>query len=138
MKIYRQGDSFIAPRGSYFDGNVRVPGNFIVPPETHIWGRLDVNGTLELGPMSTVGGDVTCERAVIGNKVRIKGRLDVIEDVVLCDDAKVATVRAGGDITLRPGVKVGEVSSDETIYVVGKIQSGRLTGRNVKVLGNGH
>jgi len=138
MKIYRQGDSFIAPRGSYFDGNVRVPGNFIVPPETHIWGRLDVNGTLELGPMSTVGGDVTCERAVIGNKVRIKGTLDVIEDVVLCDDVKVAAVRAGGDITLRPGVKVGEVSSDETIYVVGKIESGRLTGRNVKVLGNGH
>jgi cytoskeletal protein CcmA (bactofilin family) len=137
MKVYRQGDSFIAPTGSFFDGNVKIPGNFIVAPDTHFWGRLDVDGTLELGPRSTIGGDVTCDNAIIGTGVRIKGLLNVIENVTVCDEARIRSLHAGGDITLRPGVQVGDVSSDETIFVCGKIKSGKLTGRNVKVVGNG-
>lgn len=31
MKIYRHGDTYIAPRGSFFDGNVKIDGNFIAP-----------------------------------------------------------------------------------------------------------
>lgn len=137
MKVYRHGDSFIAPAGSFFDGNVKIPGNFIVAAGTHFWGRLDVGGTLELGPRSTVGGDVTCENAIIGSQVRIKGSLSVLENVTVCDEARIRCLHAGGDITLRPGVHVGAVSSDETIYVCGKIKSGKLTGRNVRVIGNG-
>ena len=137
MKVYRQGDSFIAPKGSFFDGNVKIPGDFIVAPDTHFWGRLDVGGCLELGPRSTVGGNITCKKAIIGNQVRIKGSLDVIEDVTVCDEARIRSLHAGGDITLRPGVQVGDVSSDETIFVYGKIKSGKLTGRNVKAVGNG-
>jgi len=137
MKVYRQGDSFIAPKGSFFDGNVQIPGDFIVGPDTHFWGRLDVGGALELGPRSTVRGDITCDNAIIGNKVRINGSLKVIENVTVCDEARIRILHAGGDITLRPGVQVGDVSSEETIFVYGKIKSGKLTGRNVKVVGNG-
>ncbi len=137
MKVYRHGDSFIAPAGSFFDGNVKIPGNFIVAPDTHFWGRLDVGGTLELGPRSTVGGDVTCENAIIGSQVRIKGSLNVLENVTVCDGARIHSLHAGKDIILRPGVQVGTVSSNETIYVYGIIKSGKLTGRNVKVIGNG-
>ncbi|KAF1078813.1 polymer-forming cytoskeletal protein [Methanogenium sp. MK-MG] len=137
MKVYRQGDNFIAPKGSFFDGNVKISGNFIVASDTHFWGHLDVDGTLELGPRSTVGGDITCRNAVIGNQVRIKGLLSVAENVTVCDGAHIRSLHAGGDITLRQGVQVGDVSSNETIFVCGKIKSGKLTGRNVKVVGNG-
>jgi predicted acyltransferase (DUF342 family) len=136
MKVYRNGETYIAPKGAFFDGNVKIDGNFIVPAETHIWGRLVVNGQLELGPYSTVGDDIQCSRAVIGKGARIKGTLEALEDVTICDDVRLRAVRAGGNIILRPGVKVGDVHSDETIFVFGKIKSGRLTGRNVKVLGN--
>lgn len=136
MKIYRHGDNYIAPKGAYFEGNVRICGNLILPAETHVWGRLDVDGNLELGPNSTVGGNVTCGSAVIGNGVKIKGSLEVLEDITVCDKARIASLKAGGNIILRPGVVVGDVSSDETIFVYGKIKSGKLTGRNVKVLGN--
>jgi len=47
MKLYRDGDTFIAPKGSYFEGNVKINGNFIVPPCTHFWGHLAVDGNLE-------------------------------------------------------------------------------------------
>jgi predicted acyltransferase (DUF342 family) len=136
MKVYRQGDTYIAPKGSFFDGNVKIDGNFIVPPETHIWGNLTVCGCLELGPRSTVGGAVETKSAVIGNGVQIKGPLTVLESVVVCDDARIKSVEAGGDITLRQGVEVGAVKSGETIFVYGKIKSESLIGRAVKVYGN--
>ncbi|RXE55140.1 cell shape determination protein CcmA [Methanoculleus taiwanensis] len=135
MKIYRHGDTYIAPKGSFFDGNVRIDGNFIVPPETHFWGNLIVTGSLELGPLSTVGGRVESKRVVIGHDTKIKGAVVVAEDATVCDNARLSAIRAGGNIILRPGIVVGDVSSDETIYVYGKIASERLVGRAVKVYG---
>ncbi|MGC9435666.1 MAG: polymer-forming cytoskeletal protein [Methanomicrobiales archaeon] len=135
MKIVQYGDTYIAPPGSFFDGNVRIDGNLILPPETHIWGRLVVGGRLEMGPGSTVGNDVECDRAVIGDHVRIKGTLTAAAGVTVCDHARIRAIRAGGDIILRDGVQAGDVHSDQTIYVYGKVASDRLIGRNVKVHG---
>ena len=93
-----------------------------------------VAGKLELGARSTVGEDVSCKSAIIGSHTRIKGLLHAVESLIVCDNAKVRSIHAGGDVILRPGVQVGEVQCEETIFVYGKIKSGRLIGRNVKVL----
>ncbi|MFY9195642.1 MAG: polymer-forming cytoskeletal protein [Methanoculleus sp.] len=135
MKIYRHGDTYIAPRGSFFDGNVKIDGNFIAPPDTHIWGNIVVAGCLELGPYSTVGGYVEAKRVIIGHDVRVRGPLNVLETAIICDNADLHSIHAGGNITLRPGVRVGDVNSKETIFVYGKVSSDRLFGRAVKVYG---
>ena len=135
MKVYRHGNTYIAPKGSFFDGNVKIDGNFIAPPETHIWGNIVVAGCLELGPYSTVGGYVEAESIVIGHDARIKGPLRVLETATICDNACLHSVQAGGNIIIRPGVRVGDVNSAETIYVYGKVTSERLFGRAVKVYG---
>ena len=135
MKVYRHGNTYIAPKGSFFDGNVKIDGNFITPPETHIWGNIVVAGCLELGPYSTVGGYVEAESIVIGHDARIKGPLRVLETATICDNACLHSVQAGGNIIIRPGVRVGDVNSAETIYVYGKVTSERLFGRAVKVYG---
>lgn len=136
MKVYQRGDTFIAPRGSFFDGNVRIEGHFIAPPDTHFWGRLEVAGRLELGADSTVGAGVVAQSAIIGPRVKIQGPLIVLENAVVSDGSCVHSIQAGGSVLLRPGVIVGDVRSDETITVYGKIESGNLLGRNVKVFGN--
>ena len=87
MKVYRHGNTYIAPRGSFFDGNVKIDGNFIAPPETHIWGNMVVAGCLELGPYSTVGGYVEAESIVIGHDAKIKGPLRIQKDATVCDNA---------------------------------------------------
>jgi cytoskeletal protein CcmA (bactofilin family) len=133
MKIYRHGDTYIAPRGSFFDGNVKIDGNFIAPPETHIWGNVKVAGRLELGPYSTVGGFVEAGTIIIGHDVKVKGPVHVLETATICDNARLHSVHAGGDIVLRPGVEIGDVNSQETIFVYGKVKSERLIGRAVKV-----
>jgi cytoskeletal protein CcmA (bactofilin family) len=135
MKIYRHGDTYIAPKGSFFDGNVKIDGNFIAPPETHIWGDLIVEGSLELGPLSTVGGKIASKSVVVGHDAKVKGAVVVEENATVCDNARLHSIKAGGDITLRPGVVVGDVQSSETIYVYGKIKSESLVGRAVKVYG---
>ena len=134
MKIYRDGDTFIAPKGSYFEGNVKINGDFIVPSDTHFWGHLAVDGSLELGPRSSVKYKVTCRNAVIGSDVSIGGDVNVQGDITVCDNAKMPHINAGGDVILRPGVETGDVHSKGTIYIFGKIKSGKLLGRQVKVL----
>ena len=43
---------------------------------------------------------------------------------------------AGHKVILRTGVHVGDVTSEDTIIVHGKIKSGKLTGKNMKVIGD--
>ncbi len=135
MKVYRYNDTCIVPRGTWFEGNVRIEGDLLVPRDTHFWGRLLVEGDLTLGPCSTVAAGVWCANAIIGNGVRIRGPLVAVGDVMVCDGAAIGMIRATRDIRLRPGVRVGDVVSGRTILVQGKIDSGRLLGRTVKVVG---
>jgi predicted acyltransferase (DUF342 family) len=134
--VIQKGDTFFAEKGAYFEGNVKIDGNFIVPERTHFWGRLFVTGTLELGPRSSVALDVNCWNAVIGSQSRIKGPIVAHGDVTILDNAVVQSVNAGGKVILRTGVHVGDVTSNDTIIVHGRIKSGKLIGKNMKVLGN--
>jgi predicted acyltransferase (DUF342 family) len=135
-KVIRAGSTYFAPKGSYYEGNVRIDGDFVVPAHTHFWGRLVVTGRLELGPYSSVALDVACESAIIGSRTRIKGPLVASGDVTLLDHAAVHSVKAGGNVIIRPGVRVGDVTSSGTIFVHGRIKSGKLIGKNMKILGN--
>jgi predicted acyltransferase (DUF342 family) len=134
--VIRQGDTFFAQKGAYFDGNVKIDGNFIVPAHTHFWGRLDVTGRLELGPRSSVALGITCKSAIIGSSVRVKGPIVAQEDVTILDNAAVHSVQAGGKVTLRTGVRVGDVTAQDALIIHGKIKSGKLIGKSVKVLGD--
>ncbi len=136
VTLIRQGDTFYAQSGSYFDGNVKIDGNFVVPPRTHFWGRLAVAGRLELGPRSTVALGITCGSAIIGSSARIKGPVVAEGDVTILDNAAVHEIRAGGNVTLRTGVRVGDVSAGEALVIHGKIRSKKLVGKTVKVLGD--
>jgi predicted acyltransferase (DUF342 family) len=130
------GNTYFAPKGSYYEGNVKVDGDFIVPARTHFWGRLVVAGRLELGARSSVALDVACGSAIIGSQSRIKGPLVATGDVTILDHSLVHSIQAGGKVILRPDVRVGDVTSGDTIIVHGKIKSGKLIGKNMKVLGN--
>ncbi|MFA5416536.1 MAG: polymer-forming cytoskeletal protein [Methanoregula sp.] len=134
--IISQGTTFFAPKGSYYEGNVKINGDFVVPPRTHFWGRLVVAGNLELGARSSVALDVNCKSAIIGSQVRIKGPLIATGDVTLLDHAFVFSVKTEGKVILRPGVHVGDVTTSDAIIVHGRIKSGKLTGKTMKVLGN--
>ncbi|MDD1689413.1 MAG: polymer-forming cytoskeletal protein [Methanoregula sp.] len=134
--LIRKGNTYFAQKGSYFEGNVKVDGDFVVPPHTHFWGRLMVSGNLELGPRSSVALEIDCGNAVIGSQCRVKGPITARGDVTILDHASVHSVKAGGKVILRTGIIVGDVTSEDTIIVHGKIKSGNLIGKSMKVLGN--
>jgi len=72
----------------------------------------------------------------IGSQCRIKGPITAHGDVTLLDHAHAHSVDAGGSVILRTGVTVGDVRSGEAIIVHGKIKSGNLLGKSMKVLGD--
>jgi predicted acyltransferase (DUF342 family) len=134
--LFQKGNTFFAQKGAYFEGNVKIDGDFVVPAHTHFWGRLTVTGTLELGPRSSVALDISCWNAIIGSQCRIKGPIVAHGDVTILDHAAVHSIKAGGKVILRTGVHVGDVTSEDSIIVHGKIKSGKLTGKNMKVIGD--
>jgi cytoskeletal protein CcmA (bactofilin family) len=133
--VIQKGSTFFAQKGSYFEGNVKIDGNFVVPAHTHFWGKLYVTGNLELGPRSSVALDIACWSAIIGSQCRVKGPIIAHGDVTILDHAVVHSIQAGGKVILRTGVTVGDVTSGDTIIVHGRIKSGNLIGKNMKVLG---
>ncbi|MEN6611594.1 MAG: polymer-forming cytoskeletal protein [Methanoregulaceae archaeon] len=135
VTVYQKDNSYSAAFGSYFEGNVRIPGNFMVQPRTHFWGRLVVEGRLDLGPQSVVGEDVECDSAAIGSNSWIKGTLRSVGDILICDNAHLHDIVSGGNVTLRSGARVGNVTARDTIIIYGKIKSGKLVGKNVKIYG---
>jgi predicted acyltransferase (DUF342 family) len=134
--LFQKDNTFFAQKGAYFEGNVKIDGDFVVPAHTHFWGRLTVTGTLELGPRSSVALDISCWNAIIGSQCRIKGPIVAHGDVTILDHAAVHSIKAGGKVILRTGVHVGDVTSEDSIIVHGKIKSGKLTGKNMKVIGD--
>ena len=134
--VIQKGTTFFAQKGTYFEGNVKIDGDFIVPARTHFWGRLTVTGTLELGPRSSVALGINCWNAVIGSYSTIKGPLVAHGDVTILDHAAVHSVEAGGRVILRTGVTVGDVTSKDAIIIHGKIKSGNLVGKSMKVIGD--
>lgn len=134
--VIQKGSVYYAQKGSYFEGNVRIDGDFIVPAHTHFWGRLTVTGSLELGPRSSVALDIGCGDAVIGSQCRIKGPITARGDVTVLDHSVVRAIDAGGKVILRTGVTVGDVRSGDAIIVHGRIKSGNLIGKSMKVLGD--
>ena len=95
-----------------------------------------MTGNLELGPRSSVALDIACWSAVIGSQCRVKGPMVAHGDVTVLDHAVVHSIQAGGKVILRPGVTVGDVTSADTIIRPRQIKSGKLIGKNMKVLGN--
>jgi cytoskeletal protein CcmA (bactofilin family) len=136
VKVIQRGDTFFAEKGAYFDGNVKIDGNFIVPAHTHFWGRLYVTGRLELGPRSSVVLGINCGSAIIGSNGRVKGPIVATGDVTILDNAIIHSVQADGKVILRQGVRVGDVTAKDALIIHGRIKSGRLIGKSVKVLGD--
>jgi predicted acyltransferase (DUF342 family) len=134
--VIQKGSTFFAQDGSYFEGNVKIDGDFIVPAHTHFWGKLHVTGSLELGPRSSVALDISCWNAIIGSQCRVKGPIIAHGDVTVLDHAVVHSIQAGGKVILRGGVSVGDVTSGGMITVHGRIKSGNLVGKTMKVLGD--
>lgn len=136
-RLKRCGDVYLGERGAIFDGNLRVPGSLVLPQDCHVWGDLVVNGRLDLGPHSTVGGRCACHEALVGHHATVRGTLSSTGDVTVADCAHVRSIQAGGTVLLRPGASVGDVHTDGLILIHGRITSGLLVGRQVKVYGNG-
>jgi cytoskeletal protein CcmA (bactofilin family) len=132
--VIRNGDIYYAQKGANFEGNLKIDGSFIVPARTNFSGHLTITGTLELGPGSCVSLGVNCWNAVIGRQSKIKGPLVAHGDVTILDNAVVHSVTAGGKVILRKGVRVGDVISKDTIIIYGRIKSGKLLGKKVKIL----
>lgn len=136
MKVFVKDTTYLAEPGCYFKKPVKIDGDFIVPPKTQFWKDLVVTGTLSLGVGSRVGGNVTCNGAVISRGCLIEGELiSDTEQVTICDGARVRAIRSNGNVLLRPGIVSDEVHG-ENILVMGKVHCGKLMGRNTRVVTN--
>lgn len=134
MTIFVQDRLHMAERGSYYEGSVKIDGDFLVPPRTEFWKDIVVSGNIFLCPESHVKGNVTCAGGVICRGCVIDGDL-IAEggELRICDGAFVHRIISTGDVYLRKDVSASEVRGNN-ILVMGKIQCGKLMGKNTRVI----
>ena len=65
--VLQKGNTFYAQKGSYFEGNVKIDGDFIVPAHTHFWGRL----TVTMLPDGSASTQITAQVPVEGTTTAI-------------------------------------------------------------------
>lgn len=136
MAVLVKDNLYMAEPGSYYRESVKIDGDFLVPPRTYFWRDVVVSGKLILCPESHIAGNAECHGAVVARGCIIEGELDSGEEpVVVCDGAKVRIIRSTGNVLLRPGITSSEVRG-ENILVMGKIQCGKLMGKNTRVVSN--
>lgn len=134
MAILVQDSLYMPERGSYFEESVKIDGDFLVPPRTEFWKDLVVKGTLSLCPESHIKGNVSCKGGVISRGCIIDGDLNVDGGVlIVCDGAVINRILSTGDVYLRQNVTAGEVRGNN-ILVMGKVQCGKLMGKNTRVI----
>ncbi|MDO5845382.1 MAG: polymer-forming cytoskeletal protein [Methanocorpusculum sp.] len=134
MAVLVKDNLYMAEPGSYYRGSVKIDGDFLVPPRTYFWRDVVVSGKLILCPESHIAGNAACRGAVVARGCVIEGELNSgAEPVVVCDGAKVRVIRSTGSVLLRPGITASEVRG-ENILVMGKIQCGKLMGKNTRVV----
>ena len=135
MKIFVQDSLHMAEAGSYFEKSVKIDGDFLVPPRTEFWKDIVVSGNIYLCPESHVKGNITCKGGVICRGCVIEGDLIAGEDgeLRISDGASVNRILSTGDVYLRKDVSAAEVRGNN-ILVLGKIQCGKLMGKNTRVV----
>ena len=80
-------------------------------------------------------GNVTCKGGVICRGCVIEGDLIAESDgeLRICDGASINRILSTGDVYLRKDVSASEVRGNN-ILVLGKIQCGKLMGKNTRVV----
>ncbi len=134
MTIFVQDTLHMAERGSYYEGSVKIDGDFLVPPRTEFWKDIVVSGCIYLCPETHVKGNVICKGGIIGRGCVIEGDLTADGgELRICDGAAVHRIISTGDVFLRKDVSASEVRGNN-ILVMGKIQCGKLMGKNTRVV----
>jgi len=137
-KVHVKDSNYMAKRGSFFQGSIKIDGDFLLGTRSTIWGNLVVAGNLYLMSECQINGNVTCAGGVIGRGTVVTGTFTTTQEngsLTVCDGAKINVISSSGDVYLRPDVTSAEVFGNN-ILVQGKVHCGRLMGKNTRVISN--
>ena len=134
MAVLVKGRKYMAERGTFLQGSVKIDGDFLMAHRCTIWGNLVVTGNLYLCPECQINGNVLCTGGVIGRSSAINGTVTATEGpLIVCDGAKIREINCKGDVSLRPEVSSESVTG-VNILVLGKVHCGKLMGKNTRVI----
>jgi len=118
--FHRPSNTYIISNG-YLEKSLRVNGNLITGPGVHFWKDLVVEGKLILGRGSSVGGQLFANRAILGAHCRVVGGVQVDEDLKILDGCEITReVVCGGNVRIRPRVRIDSLTSRGTVLVEGR------------------
>jgi cytoskeletal protein CcmA (bactofilin family) len=121
LKYHPESNTYIIRKQSFFEDDVNINGNLITGIGVNFWKDLDVNGSLKLGKGSVIRGNVRADDALIGPYSKIDGNLEIKNTIKILDGAVVKSVICGGEMSVRPGCRIGFVKAEKTLELIGNV-----------------
>jgi len=130
MKKYRissDGKTLIVAKDSIVDKHLRYEGNILAGIMSSFWGNIEAE-EVKLAGRNVVGGDIICERAIIGPKSEFN-RLIAKGNVLVFPKCRGRYIEADSAI-IREGCVIGFVKANR-IVIDGLAKIGRLEGGKI-------
>ncbi|WP_457591720.1 hypothetical protein [Geoglobus sp.] len=126
-RLSRDGKTLIVAKDSIVDKHLRFDGNILAGMMASFWGNLEAD-EIRLSGRNFVGGDIICERAIIGPKSEF-GRIIASGNVVIFPKCRGRYVQADS-VMIKEGCVIGTVKANRIVIdglaKIGKMEGGKI------------
>mgnify|MGYP000070743842 CR=1 FL=1 len=130
MKRYRisdDGKTLVVVKDSIVDKHLRYDGRILAGIMSSFWGNIEAE-EVKLAGRNVVGGDIICERAIIGPKSEFN-RLIAKGNVIIFPKCRGKYVEADS-VIIREGCVIGAVKANRIVIdglaKIGMIEGGKI------------
>ncbi|MDV0446466.1 hypothetical protein MsAg5_03050 [Methanosarcinaceae archaeon Ag5] len=125
IRFYPSSNTYVIPKGSFFDDSVVIHGNMIAGPGVHFWKNVAVEGNAQLGKGCTVTGTLKAKTAIIGAKSNVD-KIKTEWNVSVFQNTTVNSIDCGGHLVIMDGSVVGYANAEKTLEILGKADIKKL------------
>ncbi|WP_456478355.1 hypothetical protein [Geoglobus ahangari] len=126
-RLSRDRKTLIVAKDSIVDKHLRFEGSILAGIMATFWGNVEAK-EVRLAGRNFVGGDIICERAIVGPKTEF-GRIVASGNVVIFPKCKGRCVQADS-VIIKEGCVIGAVRANR-IIIDGLAKIGQLEGGKI-------
>ncbi|WNY25730.1 hypothetical protein [Methanolapillus millepedarum] len=125
IRFYPSSNTYVIPKGAFFDESVIIHGNMIAGPGVHFWKNVAVQGNAQLGKGCTVAGTLKAKTAIVGAKSKVD-KIKTEWNASVFQNATVQSIDCGGHLVIMDGSVVGYANAEKTLEILGKADIKKL------------
>ncbi|WNY27813.1 hypothetical protein [Methanolapillus ohkumae] len=132
IRFYPSSNTYVIPKGSFFEDSILIHGNLIAGPGVHFWKNVIVEGNVQLGKGCTLAGNLKAVNVIVGAKSKVGGKITADWNTSVFQNSEIGSIECLGHLVIMNGCVVGYANAEKTMEILGKADIKKI-GRVTKV-----